>query len=71
MQMGFCIFNSVAVAAAIAKRKYAKKRVLILDWVSVYGYVCVYGYVFCVGVCMSVCFVGLCMCNNVCSFLIG
>ena len=30
--MGFCIFNSVAVAAQVAKEKYAKKRILIFDW---------------------------------------
>lgn len=30
--MGFCIFNSVAVAAKVAKEKYAKKRILIFDW---------------------------------------
>ena len=30
--MGFCIFNNVAMAAVMAKQKYGKKRVLILDW---------------------------------------
>lgn len=30
--MGFCIFNSVAVAAKVAKEKYGKKRILIFDW---------------------------------------
>mmetsp|Transcript_16089 Transcript_16089/g.23656 ORF Transcript_16089/g.23656 Transcript_16089/m.23656 type:complete len:231 (+) Transcript_16089:1-693(+) len=30
--MGFCIFNSVALAAKVAKQKYGKKRVLIFDW---------------------------------------
>jgi acetoin utilization deacetylase AcuC-like enzyme len=30
--MGFCIFNSVAVAARYAQRKHAAERVLIVDW---------------------------------------
>lgn len=30
--MGFCIFNSVALAAKMAQQKYGKKRVLIFDW---------------------------------------
>eukprot|EP01138_Halocafeteria_seosinensis_P005430 gb/GECG01005551.1/.p1 GENE.gb/GECG01005551.1/~~gb/GECG01005551.1/.p1 ORF type:complete len:1042 (+),score=127.26 gb/GECG01005551.1/:1-3126(+) len=30
--MGFCIFNNVAVAAAVAKAKWGLKRILILDW---------------------------------------
>ena len=30
--MGFCIFNSVALAAKMAKEKYGKKRILIFDW---------------------------------------
>ena len=30
--MGFCIFNNVAVAAQMAKQKYGKERILILDW---------------------------------------
>jgi acetoin utilization deacetylase AcuC-like enzyme len=30
--MGFCLFNSVAVAAALATRELGASRVLILDW---------------------------------------
>lgn len=30
--MGFCIFNNVAVAAAVAKSKWGVRRILILDW---------------------------------------
>ena len=30
--MGFCIFNNVALAAAMAKLKHGKRRVLVLDW---------------------------------------
>ncbi len=30
--MGFCIFNSVAVAAEIAKKEFNLKRIAILDW---------------------------------------
>ena len=30
--MGFCIFNSVALAARTAREKYGKQRVLIFDW---------------------------------------
>ena len=30
--LSFCIFNSVALAAKMAKQKYAKKRVFIFDW---------------------------------------
>lgn len=31
-QMGFCLFNNVAVAAAYALRAHGLKRVLIVDW---------------------------------------
>jgi acetoin utilization deacetylase AcuC-like enzyme len=30
--MGFCIYNNVAIAARYAQKKYAVKRVLIVDW---------------------------------------
>jgi acetoin utilization deacetylase AcuC-like enzyme len=30
--MGFCLFNSIAVAARYAQKKYGVKRVLIADW---------------------------------------
>ena len=30
--MGFCIFNNVALAAAMAKLKHGKRRELVLDW---------------------------------------
>ncbi|XP_076447346.1 protein deacetylase HDAC6-like [Babylonia areolata] len=30
--MGFCFFNNVALAAALAKTKFGIKRILILDW---------------------------------------
>ena len=30
--MGFCLFNNVAVAAAVARREWGAHRVLILDW---------------------------------------
>lgn len=30
--MGFCLFNNVAVAAAVAKQKLGVKRILIIDW---------------------------------------
>jgi acetoin utilization deacetylase AcuC-like enzyme len=30
--MGFCIFNSIAIAARYAQRKYGIQRVLIADW---------------------------------------
>ena len=30
--MGFCLFNNVAVAAAVAKRDYGFKRIAIVDW---------------------------------------
>jgi acetoin utilization deacetylase AcuC-like enzyme len=30
--MGFCIFNSIAIAARYAQRKYGIDRVLIADW---------------------------------------
>ena len=29
---GFCVFNNVAVAAAVARKKWGVKRVLIVDW---------------------------------------
>jgi acetoin utilization deacetylase AcuC-like enzyme len=32
MGMGFCLFNSVAVAARYAQQKYRLSRVLIVDW---------------------------------------
>lgn len=31
-QMGFCLFNNVAVAAEYARRKHGLQRVLIVDW---------------------------------------
>ena len=30
--MGFCLFNNVAVATAVAKRDYGLKRIAIIDW---------------------------------------
>lgn len=30
--MGFCIFNNVAIAASVARRDYAVKRIAIVDW---------------------------------------
>jgi acetoin utilization deacetylase AcuC-like enzyme len=30
--MGFCLFNNVAIAAAYAREKHGRKRVLIVDW---------------------------------------
>ena len=30
--MGFCLFNNVAVAAAVARAKLGVQRVLIVDW---------------------------------------
>ncbi len=30
--MGFCLFNNVAVAAAVARKEWGVRRVLILDW---------------------------------------
>jgi len=30
--MGFCLFNNIAVAAAVAKRDYGLKRIAIIDW---------------------------------------
>jgi len=30
--MGFCLYNSIAVAARYAQRRYGLRRVLILDW---------------------------------------
>jgi acetoin utilization deacetylase AcuC-like enzyme len=30
--MGFCLFNSIAIAARYAQRKYGAERVLIADW---------------------------------------
>lgn len=32
--MGFCFFNSVAIAAKLLLHKLDTKKVLILDWVS-------------------------------------
>jgi len=31
-QMGFCLFNNVAVAAEYARRKHGLQRILIVDW---------------------------------------
>ena len=30
--MGFCLFNNVAVAAAVARARLGAQRVLIVDW---------------------------------------
>jgi len=30
--MGFCLFNTVAIAAHYLKRRYGAKRILIMDW---------------------------------------
>ncbi len=30
--MGFCLFNNVAIAAAVARREYGLKRIAIVDW---------------------------------------
>ena len=30
--MGFCLFNSIAVAAALARAELGVERVLVLDW---------------------------------------
>ncbi len=30
--MGFCLYNSIAVAARYAQRRYGLRRILILDW---------------------------------------
>lgn len=30
--MGFCLFNNIAVAAAVAKRDYGLKKIAIVDW---------------------------------------
>ncbi len=30
--MGFCLYNNVAVAAAVARKHYGVERVLIVDW---------------------------------------
>ncbi len=30
--MGFCLFNNIAIAAAVAKRDYGLKRIAIVDW---------------------------------------
>ena len=32
--MGFCFFNSVAIAAKVLKTQLHVRRILILDWVS-------------------------------------
>jgi hypothetical protein len=33
--MGFCFFNSVAVAARLLQQRLDMQRILIVDWVSV------------------------------------
>jgi histone deacetylase 6 len=30
--MGFCLYNNVAVAAAVARKEWGVRRVLIVDW---------------------------------------
>ena len=30
--MGFCLYNNVAVAARVARRRWRCQRVLIVDW---------------------------------------
>ena len=30
--MGFCLYNSIAIAARYAQQRYATERILILDW---------------------------------------
>jgi acetoin utilization deacetylase AcuC-like enzyme len=30
--MGFCVFNNIAIAAAVARDEYALERILIVDW---------------------------------------
>jgi histone deacetylase 4/5 len=32
--MGFCFFNSVAIAARLLQTKYDLERILVVDWVS-------------------------------------
>lgn len=36
--MGFCFFNSIAVACRLLQQRQAVRRILIVDWVSLFGY---------------------------------